>query len=61
MGLVVLSIMLSIILGCCVWLVIGEKLPLGEGEGEKWPVMNNILCYGLLLVVPVYLAFFFTY
>ncbi len=59
MGLVVLSIMLSIILGCCVWLVIGEKLP--PGGGEKWPVVNNIVCYGLMLVVPVYLVFFFTY
>ena len=56
MGLIVLSIMLSIILGCCVWLVLGETLPIREEL--KWPALNNIVCYTLLLLVPVYLVIF---
>ena len=56
MGLIVLSIMLSIILGCCVWLVLGETLPM-KAE-QKWPALNNIVCYTLLLLVPVYLVIF---
>jgi hypothetical protein len=57
MGLIVLSIMLSIILGCCSWLVLGERFPVNEEQ--KWPVTNNIVCYSLILLVPVYLVIFF--
>jgi hypothetical protein len=49
--------MLSMILGCCVWLVLGERFPVGDEQ--KWPTLNNIVCYGLILLVPVYLTFFF--
>ncbi len=59
MGLIALSAILSIILGSCVWLVLGDKFPL-DAEG-KWPVANNICIYALLLVVPVYLVIFFTF
>lgn len=59
MGLALLSILLSMILGCSVWLVIGEKFPLGDEQ--KWPTLTNIVCYGLILLVPVYLAFFFSF
>jgi len=59
MGLIALSAILSIILGSCVWLVLGDKFPLSEED--KWPVANNICIYGVLLVVPVYLVIFFTF
>ncbi len=59
MGLIVLSIMISIILGCCVWLVLGEKFPVKDDQ--KWPPLNNIVCYGMILAVPVYLIIFFTF
>jgi hypothetical protein len=59
MGLIALSAILSIILGSCVWLVVGDKFPLGEED--KWPVANNICIYAVMLVVPVYLVIFFTF
>ena len=59
MGLIALSTILSIILGSCVWLVAGDRFPLGEET--KWPVSNNIFIYAALLVVPVYLTIFFIY
>jgi hypothetical protein len=59
MGLILLSIMLSIILGCCIWLVLGEMFPLKEEQ--KWPVMNNIVCYSAVLVLPIYLLIFFVF
>ena len=59
MGLVALSLLLSLALGGCVWLVAGDRLPLGGAE--KWPASSNILCYGAALLVPVYLTIFFIY
>jgi xanthine/uracil permease len=59
MGLIVLSIMISIILGCCVWLALGDRFP--AGNEQKWPALNNIVCYGVILVIPVYLVIFFTF
>jgi len=59
MGLIALSAILSIILGSCVWLFLGDKFPVGAED--KWPVANNICIYALLLVVPVYLVIFFTF
>ena len=59
MGLIVLSIMLSIILGCCVWLVLGDKFPVNEEQ--KWPPLNNIVCYAAIVFLPIYLAIFFTF
>ena len=59
MGLIVLSIMLSIILGCCTWLVLGDKFP--ANDEQKWPPLNNIVCYGAIVFLPIYLAIFFTF
>ncbi len=59
MGLIVLSIMLSIILGCVCWLVLGEKLPLKDET--KWPPLNNIVCYAAGLFLPFYLVLFFVF
>ncbi len=57
MGIMLLSIFASIILGCIVWLTIGEQFPLGDED--KLPPLNNIVIYSLLLIVPVYLFIFF--
>ena len=59
MGLVVLSIVLSMIVGSCLWLALGEKFPLNAEE--KWPTLNNIVCYGLISLLPIYLAIFFSF
>lgn len=59
MGLIVLSIVLSMILGSCVWLILGDKFPIKDEQ--KWPPLNNIVCYGLILAVPVYLVIFFLF
>ncbi len=59
MGLIVLSLILSIILGCCAWLVLGETFPLTNEQ--KWPVVTYIICYALLVLIPVYLVIFFIY
>lgn len=59
MGLIVLSIVLSMILGSCVWLILGDKFPIKEEQ--KWPPLNNIVCYALILAVPVYLVIFFVF
>jgi hypothetical protein len=56
MGLIILSTILSIVLGSCAWLVLGDKFPIG-GE-TKWPVANNICVYGAILLLPVYLTIF---
>ncbi|MDG1231489.1 MAG: hypothetical protein P8P91_04415 [Pseudomonadales bacterium] len=56
MGLIILSTILSIVLGSCVWLVLGNKFPLGDEA--KWPVANNICVYAVILLIPVYLTIF---
>ncbi len=59
MGLIILSTILAIILGSCVWLVIGDRFPLNQER--KWPVANNIFVYALILLPPVYLTIFFVF
>ncbi|MGI9323439.1 MAG: hypothetical protein ACR2PJ_07655 [Pseudomonadales bacterium] len=59
MGLIALSTLLSIILGSCLWLLVGSQFP--RGQADKWPVTGNILCYAALIAVPVYLAIFFIF
>ena len=56
MGLIILSTILSIVLGSCVWLVLGNKFPLGDEA--KWPVANNICVYAAILLIPVYVTIF---
>ena len=59
MGLILISTLLAIILGSCVWLLVGNSFPLRKAE--KWPIANNIFVYALVLVVPIYLAIFFMF
>lgn len=59
MALMLLSIILSIILGCVLWLVLGERFP--WNDDIKLPPLNNIVIYTLLVIIPVYLTIFFLY
>jgi len=56
MGLIVLSTILSIVLGSCAWLVLGDRFPIRDEV--KWPVANNICVYAAILLPPVYLTIF---
>ena len=56
MGLIILSTILSIVLGSVAWLVLGDRFPVGNEA--KWPVANNICVYGAILLLPVYLTIF---
>mgnify|MGYP003686802309 FL=1 len=56
MGLIILSAILSIVLGSVAWLVLGDRFPVGNEA--KWPVANNICVYAAILLVPVYLTIF---
>ncbi len=57
MAIMLLSIFGSMVLGCILWLVIGEKFP--PGDEVKFPPLNNIVIYSLILVPFVYLFIFF--
>lgn len=59
MALILLSVFLSLILGCLVWVVLGERFPFNDDI--KLPPFNNIVIYTLLAIVPVYLTIFFLY
>ena len=59
MGLIALSTILSIILGSCAWLLVGDQFPVGEET--KWPTTNNICVYAVMFLVPVYLTIFFVF
>ena len=56
MGLIILSAILSIVLGSFAWLVLGDRFPVGDYA--KWPVANNICVYAAILLLPVYLTIF---
>ena len=56
MGLIILSAILSIVLGSCAWLVLGDRFPVGDYA--KWPVANNICVYAAISLLPVYLTIF---
>lgn len=59
MGLMLLSIFMSMISGCLIWLAIGEKFP--PNEEVKLPPLNNIVIYSLLSIIPIYLFIFFVF
>jgi hypothetical protein len=59
MALIALSTILAIVCGSCVWLVAGDRFPVGDEV--KWPTANNICIYAALLVVPIYLTIFFVF
>ena len=59
MAIMLFSIVASIVLGCSIWLVLGDQFPLKEEV--KLPALNNITIYSLSLLLPVYLLVFFLF
>ncbi len=59
MAIILFSIVASMVLGSIVWLVIGDRFPLHEAV--KFPPLNNIVIYVLLLIIPVYVVVFATF
>ncbi len=56
MAILVVSIVASMVLGCILWLIIGDRLPFNEEV--KFPPLNNIVIYVLALILPVYILIF---
>lgn len=59
MGILILSLLASVVLSCIAWLLIGDQFPLKQEA--KFPAHNNIAIYSVLLIVPVYLLVFITF
>ncbi|MDA9298256.1 hypothetical protein OAD22_03560 [Pseudomonadales bacterium] len=59
MPLLLLSVILSMLLGGVIWLVIGSRLPIGSTE--KFPALNNIAYYALMVFLPIFLTIFYTF
>jgi hypothetical protein len=59
MAILLLSIVLSMIFGSLLWLIVGSQLPLKSAD--KFPPLNNIAYYSVLLMVPIFLIIFFIY
>ena len=56
MAILVLSIITSMVLGCLLWLVIGNQFPVKE-EVKLTP-LNNIVIYVIAFMAPVYILIF---
>jgi len=54
-----LSIITSAVLGCVLWLAIGDRFPIREEI--KFPPLNNIVIYALLLILPIYMTIFLVF
>ncbi|MBL4682821.1 MAG: hypothetical protein JKY88_19185 [Pseudomonadales bacterium] len=59
MAILILSLVVAVVLGCVIWLLIGDRFPL-KAE-MKFPAHNNIAIYAILLIIPVYLVVFITF
>ena len=56
MGLLLISVVISMIVACLGWVLAGDLLPLNEEV--KWPSLQNIATYFALIVIPIYLIIF---
>lgn len=56
MGILILTLLLSMLLGCTTWLLMGDQLPLRSEH--KWESRMNITIYIGTFLVPVYLFIF---
>ena len=57
MGLIVLSVLLSLLFSTILWMVAGNLLPFGKTK--KWPGIFNFAGYALILLIPIYSTIFF--
>jgi len=57
MGLLIISIVFGGLLGCLVWLGVGDRLPIQRPE--KWPTVTNLLIYTGASMFVIYMGIFF--
>ena len=56
MGLLLISLVSWSLLGCALWLAVGNQLPVNDEE--KWPAIANILSYAVAIAATLYLFIF---
>ena len=56
MAIMLLSIITAMVFGCVTWLFIGDRFPLNKEL--KFPSLNNIVIYTLLMILPIYITIF---
>lgn len=56
MGLLLISLVLGSLLGCALWLVIGDRLP--PRRTEKWSALGNIVLYAGGIATSLYVLIF---
>lgn len=59
MAVMILSIIISAILGAIAWLIVGDRFPLAGDT--KLPPLNNIVIYSGLALIPVYFLIFYIF
>ena len=57
MGLLIISIVFGGLLGCLIWLGVGDRLPIQRLE--KWPTVANLLIYTGASMFVIYMGIFF--
>lgn len=57
MGLIILSVLLSLLFSTILWMAVGNLLPLSKEK--KWPGIFNLAGYALILLIPIYSTIFF--
>jgi hypothetical protein len=57
MGLLMISIVFGGVLGCLIWLGVGDRLPVQKPQ--KWSMATNILIYAASSMFVIYIVIFF--
>ena len=57
MGLLILSVLLSLLFSTILYIAAGNLLPFGKKK--KWPGIFNLGGYALILLIPIYSTIFF--
>ena len=57
MGLLIISIVFGGLLGCLIWLGVGDRLPIQRPD--KWPTVTNLLIYAGASMFVIYMGIFF--
>ena len=57
MGLLIISIVFGCLLGCLIWLGVGDRLPIQRPE--KWSTVMNLLIYAGASMFAIYTGIFF--
>jgi hypothetical protein len=57
MGLLIISIVFGGLLGCLIWLGVGDRLPIRRPD--KWSTAMNLLIYAVASMFVIYTGIFF--